>query len=152
MGLLVPLVIDGSLWSAGTPYNRWHFCCKFSKALDICKAAGPLTLLDVQSVAQLLCPSFPVNIIKNAFTPALRLDGEHLLVTCANPPSSPSASLIRFGARCSNAVQTERRALHKFLAYCTASDTEADEVVVTSWGVVQHIRKGQHLYQQMLQR
>ena len=64
---------------AGTAFNRWTFFCDMEALLQQSGAAGPLSLLDLQSIIHELCHNFPLSVVKNAFTPACALaqEGAH---------------------------------------------------------------------------
>jgi hypothetical protein len=48
-----------------------------SQALLCFQDGVKLPMLDVHSVIQMLCPSFPLSVVKNAFTPSCTLQGMH---------------------------------------------------------------------------
>jgi hypothetical protein len=66
----------------GTHYNRSCFCKHANNALTHCTPAGKLTILDLQSILQFICPDFPLGLVKNAFTPALKLTHGANLLLC----------------------------------------------------------------------
>lgn len=98
-----------SAWPAGTPYNRWTF---FSEARRVLEALGPstvLTILDTHSMLQLLCPDFPLGIVKNAFTPASMLQGASCAPASLRPAevAMPGESAVVQGRRVSCHEATE---------------------------------------------
>ena len=73
---------------AGTAFNRWAFFCRAKEVLSLCAPAGLLTMLDVHSVLQELCPNWPLTLTKNAFTPAISAQGMRraiVMLLCARP-------------------------------------------------------------------
>jgi hypothetical protein len=59
----------------GTVYNKIAFFLKLQQAMVLCETLEGLGIFDIQSVVHMLCPTFPLSIVKNAFTPALAWEG-----------------------------------------------------------------------------
>eukprot|EP00892_Ulva_mutabilis_P010702 jgi/Ulvmu1/8003/UM004_0239.1 len=69
---------------SGSMYNRRCFIRLAKEALLSCESIGPVSIGDLQSILQLICPNFPLGVVKNAFTPARSLTTVQ--------PSSPNAA------------------------------------------------------------
>jgi hypothetical protein len=50
---------------AGTQYNRTCFCNHARQALEQCASVGELSIVDLQSILQFICPDFPLGVVRS---------------------------------------------------------------------------------------
>lgn len=51
---------------AGTQHNRTCFCNHARQALEQCASVGELSIVDLQSILQFICPDFPLGLVRSA--------------------------------------------------------------------------------------
>jgi hypothetical protein len=106
----------------GTPYNRMAFLVKFQQVMTLCETMGGLCIFDIQSILHMLCPTFPLSVIKNAFTPAVAWEGvpQHMQLSRNHPAklSPPRQCVIH---RRQSYIQAKKGIVYS-PGYCSKSD------------------------------